>query len=218
MAAAGHWHSWQQCQELSLLNLCLSVDLLDHELAWCVDDAVLGTLWRDSAIRLWQVDASAVDKLTSLGEELRRVCHQQHATSVGLVLQWLNTLVTALPQVEQGQQADPVVRQLRLHLRQQLAHDWTLKELAATVDLDRSYCGRRFLVVDKALQWLARQRCEQAAIALITTDDASQLTSAAALAGLMRIIFSRLSSPLRHQPAYLPPAICPTRPPGTLSR
>jgi AraC family L-rhamnose operon transcriptional activator RhaR len=158
---------------LEIVNLCLSVDLLDGELSWCVGDRQLGTLWADSSVRCWHLPGSVTAQIDRLGGEL--IAHQDrnYAAALGLVLQWLGTIAAHLPPAEQGVQPDAMVRQLRVAMRQRLAYDWSLAELAAVVGLEPSYCGRRFrrAVGQSPLQWLARQRCEQAAIALLTTAD-----------------------------------------------
>ena len=64
------------------------------------------------------------------------------------------------------------MRRLRLLMRQQLAQDWSLEQLGALVDLEPSYLGRRFrrATGKSPIQWLNRQRCDQAALMLLTTD------------------------------------------------
>ena len=170
----GHWHAWEQCHHLRLFNMCLSTELLDHELTWCVDDPRLGSLWSDSAVRCWQLSDDASRQLASVMEQLQQVQDRDHIAAIGLVLISLSALVDALPPSEQGALPDALVRQLRVSMRRKLSHDWSLDELAEQAELEPSYLGRRFrrATGSSPMQWLARQRCEQAAIALLTTDQA----------------------------------------------
>ena len=47
----GHWHAWQQCQGLQLMNICISAEMLDHELAWTVHEAQLAHWWANTEVR-----------------------------------------------------------------------------------------------------------------------------------------------------------------------
>ena len=93
----GQWHSWEQCHHLQLMNLCLSADLLDHELAWCVDHAQLGTLWSGSEIRCWHIDASISQRLQTVMHAIQHSPNGEHLAAIGHVLISLELLATSLP-------------------------------------------------------------------------------------------------------------------------
>jgi AraC family L-rhamnose operon transcriptional activator RhaR len=59
-------------------------------------------------------------------------------------------------------------------LQGNLAHDWSLAELGRRHGRERSHLGRRFreVVGLSPLAWLARRRCERAAVLLLTTREA----------------------------------------------
>ena len=169
----GHWHAWKQCQDLQLLNCCLSANLLDHELAWSLHDPRLSHLWSAASVRTWHISQANTQRLSGLLKGLQAAKDHDHIASIGLVLVCLSALVDALPLADRGAQSfDQLVRDLRITMRRRLNHDWSLQELADEAGLEASYLGRRFRKATglSPIQWLARQRCEQAAILLLTSD------------------------------------------------
>ena len=124
--------AWKQCQDLQLLNCCLSANLLDHELAWSLHDPRLSHLWSAASVRTdWHISQADTQRLSGLLKGLQAAKDHDHIASIGLVLVCLSALVDALPLADRGTQSfDQLVRDLRVTMRRRLNYDWSLPRVS----------------------------------------------------------------------------------------
>ena len=184
----GAWHAFEDCHDLQVINCCFDVELLHRELAWTREDPLLSQLLWDCpyapgqggmlAFHLDQVDlADCVVHLDAL-EDLRTVPLSQHrADIVGRLSLILGHLARGADQVSGHLSGSPqpthpaVVQAIRL-FEAQIAHDWTLAELAQQLHLAPNYLGRLFKSATglPPMAYLAHRRMETAAVLLGRTD------------------------------------------------
>ena len=184
----GAWHALEDCHDLQVINCCFDVELLRRELAWTREDPLLSQLLWDGpyapgqggilTLRLGQGGlAGCVAHLDAL-ENLRTAPLSQHRADVigrlSLILGHLarggNQACGRLPGSPEPTHP-AVVRAIRL-LEAQIAHDWTLAELAEQLHLAPNYLGRLFKSATglPPMAYLAHYRMETAAVLLGRTD------------------------------------------------
>jgi AraC family L-rhamnose operon transcriptional activator RhaR len=181
----GVWHGYEDCQRLTLYNCCFSSELLRGELAWTREDPVLGyLLWTGPyaagrrgmlTTRLEpEVLADCQRHLAALGE--LRLCPavQYRADIVGRLSLLFGQLGRAAAQTHElapgpAAQIHPAIGQAMRLFEAQLAHRWTLTELAVHLHLDRSYLVRLFKASTglPPMAYLAQMRAEHAAALLL---------------------------------------------------
>lgn len=169
----GVWHGYDDAKQLRIYNCCFGAELLDRELAWTLDDPIVGAL-------LWGPrQAGGVIQLHVAPSVARRCAADLgtvrapdvHAASVGKLLQFLGTLSAcgsiAAPAI--APMVTRVVRQLEADLRRA----WRVADLARLVGVDEAYLTRRFTASMGVppMAYLARCRAERAAALLLQTRD-----------------------------------------------
>ncbi len=182
----GSWHAYHHCRGLEIYNCCFGTELLQRELAWVLEDPVLGRLLRggrdpsdrcgviplhlppeDVATCLSHLDA--LERLEGEDELVTR------AERIGHLLLLLSALARgyrpATPSAAPGRAHPEVLRAMRM-LEADICHDWSLRELAERLSLDPSYLVRLFKEVSglPPMAYLTRLRAERAAYLLLRTD------------------------------------------------
>ncbi len=176
----GAWHAYYNIrQQLRAYNLTLGPELLRHELAWALQDESLGRLLcasilspRKGGVMTCKIPEEflapcigALEQLRALGEQDNP---QHRALRIGLLLQALAHISPHLAQTHTTSRVHPAVLEV-IHLMQSdLAHDWSLPEMAEALGVDASYLVRIF---HKAMglppiAYLLRLRAERAAALL----------------------------------------------------
>ncbi len=184
----GAWHGFEDCHDLEVINCCFDVELLRRELAWTREDPLLSQLLWDGpyapghggtlALHLDQAGlAGCVVHLDAL-ENLRPAPLNYHrADIIGRLSLVLGHLARSADQERDRLSGSPepthpaVVRAIRL-FEAQIAHDWTLAELAQRLHLAPNYLGRLFKSATglPPMAYLAHYRMETAAVLLGHTD------------------------------------------------
>jgi AraC family L-rhamnose operon transcriptional activator RhaR len=183
----GVWHGYDT-QHLELYNCCFSAELLHRELAWTREDPLLGYLLWTGPLSMGRrgmlittldaptlqdclVHLDALDRLRVRPLGLHRSDIISHLT---LVLGHLARAVAADRDrlVEPTGPTHPAVVEAMRLLDSQLAHYWTLKELADQLHLSPGYLLRLFKSSTgmPPMAYLARRRVETAAGLLLHTD------------------------------------------------
>jgi AraC family L-rhamnose operon transcriptional activator RhaR len=184
----GVWHSYDDCLGLDLFNCCFSIELLRHELAWTREDPLLSyLLWtapsamdRRGVLTMHLAPGEMADCLPHLDalRELRSKATGHHrADAIAQLLLYLSHLARAtdkhrLSSERRTGPTHPAVLQGMRLLEDQLAHPWTLSDLADQLHLAPSYLVRLFraTVGLPPIAYLAQQRAETAAGLLLHTD------------------------------------------------
>lgn len=175
----GVWHAYQGCQQCAIVNCYFGAELLDRELAWMRQDALVAPLLRVV------VEDHPVARLSSAGcDQYRRLIDQliertQHVRAamrvecLGLLTALLGVLAEALEPAsfEKERTQHPAVAAAQRMLEQQLDYPWRLVELAYQLHIDRSYLVRLFRQQTglAPMAFLAQRRAERAALLLRTT-------------------------------------------------
>jgi len=184
----GAWHAFEDCHDLQVINCCFDVELLRRELAWTREDPLLSQLLWDGPYAPGQAGmlASHLDQTVLAGcvvhldalESLRTAPLSQHrADIIGRLSLILGHLARGADQARgrlsgvQEPTHPAVIRAIRL-LEAQVAHDWTLAELAEQLHLAPNYLGRLFKSATglPPMAYLAHYRMETAAVLLGRTD------------------------------------------------
>ena len=184
----GAWHAFDDCHDLQVINCCFDAELLRRELAWTREDLLLSQLLWDGpyapgqggtmALHLDRTGlAGCVVHLDAL-ESLRTAPLRQHRADIigrlSLVLGYLGRGADQASGRRPGSREPThpaVVRAIRL-FEAQIAHDWTLAELAERLHLAPNYLGRLFKSATglPPMAYLAHYRMETAAVLLGRTD------------------------------------------------
>jgi len=178
----GQWHCYERCRDLRLGNCAFGTDVLHRQLAWATGDPALATLLSARGQGIATVHLGEPDRLRCLAqvEAISALVHGRAplATAteqLGHLLVLLGTLARQAMPPASNRATDPghpAVAQAMALIEADLGHNWGLDELARRCDLDRSYLVRRFRrhAGFTPINWLARRRCEVAAVRLLTTD------------------------------------------------
>lgn len=177
----GAWHAWEECRDLSLWNVCIAAEVLARELAWVGGDPGLARLLdarSSGGVATWRLDAEGqVACGRPLGELLR--LHPGGGRLVPDQLGWLLILLGELGRRlgprpgRAGVAVHPAVAACVARLEADPGRNWALDQLASGAGLDRAYFVRLFRrsLGEPPLRWLARRRCELAAVRLLTSDE-----------------------------------------------
>ncbi|WP_219470070.1 AraC family transcriptional regulator [Nonomuraea rhizosphaerae] len=184
----GVWHGYEDCAGLALYNCCVGTDLLRNELAWTREDPRLGyLLWTGphSLQRrgLLTTHLAEVDLRTCVGylealDRLRELSiHKHRADVIGWLSLFLGhlsrTVTTGQDEPDEATVTHPTVMRVVGMVEADLAHDWTLAELAGAVALSPAYLVRLFKSATglPPMAYLGRLRVETAADLLLRTDE-----------------------------------------------
>jgi AraC family L-rhamnose operon transcriptional activator RhaR len=187
----GAWHAYLACRDLAVTNCCVGRDVLERELAWTHDDPLLNhllhtgshTIGRHGIVPLRILDPALSRCLRHLDDLRQRIATApksgSKAAPLGLLVLFLAELAQAAGD-EPGSRAamqhpvrlhDAVARALQL-LEGDIAHPWSLQELAGLLHIDRSYLVRLFKAGTglAPMASLARLRAERAALLALQTN------------------------------------------------
>ena len=184
----GVWHGYDDCQDLTLHNLCFSSELLRQELTWTRDDPMLGyLLWtgpyvtQRRGILTAHLEPETLARCESHLAELSEIRHcppaEYRADIVGrlsLLFGQVGRVVAQDHDLAPGTagQVHPAIGQAMRLFEADLARRWTLTELAAHLHLDPSYLVRLFKASTSLppMAYLAQLRAEHAATLLLHSD------------------------------------------------
>ena len=184
----GVWHGYEECTGLDLYNCCFSNELLQRELAWTREDALLGyLLWtgpnsmQRHGMLTTRLDERALTEcvahLDGLAQLRGRPVDQHRADIIGRLSLFLGYLARAVAadrgDVPGGEaHTHPAVLAAMRLLESRLAHKWTLDELADELHLTPRYVVRLFSAATglPPMAYLAQHRVERAAYLLLHTD------------------------------------------------
>jgi AraC family transcriptional regulator, L-rhamnose operon transcriptional activator RhaR len=182
----GVWHGYDDCRNLELYNCCFSSELLRHELAWTREDPLLGyLLWsgpysvRRRGTLSISLDPADFEECLLHLTALERLRHAPVVTHRGdivgrlsLLLSHLGRTVALAHRLEPAGPAHPAVGQAMRLLEGNLAHRWTLTELAGQLHLAPGYLIRLFKSATglPPMAYLGRLRAETAATLLLHSD------------------------------------------------
>jgi AraC-like DNA-binding protein len=175
----GDWHAWVGCQQVEVANLYLVPELFTDELSWVLQDADLARLLlhggesrtpvpEPELRRLdgWLTDLAATGTGRTFADRMLR------SALAGCILA---TLARGRYDSGPGSASmidEPIRRALQL-MSTDLAHPWTMTELAAATSLSVSELHRRFRsqVGTTPVGWLTRCRAEALAAHLVQGSD-----------------------------------------------
>lgn len=179
----GVWHGYSHVKRLHIFNVCFGAELLNRELAWTLEDLIVGQL-------LWGPRhgggganhfSSSPAVVTSCARDLGDVqAPDGWAVPIGRLLVFLG----ALSQGTKVAQAAPVIPALVAEVVRRLEADiprpWRMDELAQIAGVNASYLTRRFTAAMglAPMAYLTRCRAERAAALLLqTTDDIADIAT-----------------------------------------
>ena len=183
----GVWHAYRDCSQLEVYNCCFGLELLQHELAWVRQDALLSylfwsgplTLGRHGILSAHLPDTVLSGCLAHL-DELHRAGQgnpaHTRAQMIGHLILLFDMLATSIVQDDREGACAPsihptVLEGMRL-LEGNLAFPWSLTELARRLHVAPAYLVRLFKGSTglSPMAYLARIRAECAAALLLHTD------------------------------------------------
>jgi len=179
------WHCYRSCDRLEVANCCFRPALVERELgAVALDEALAGLLYPSPALRNGpahlRLEAGVLQEALNHLRTIERLQWREESAARletrGCFLMLLAAIGRSLSTAERStwQSAQrwpfPVSDCVR-RLENDMAHAWTLGELAEAVHLDASYLVRLFHrhVGAPPLQYLAHRRAERAAALLLST-------------------------------------------------
>lgn len=175
----GAWHAYVACRGLRVWNCCFGAGLVRRHLAWAASDGALGRLiGADGPDRTGLLSLRlAPDDLRECLRELAILEGRPEAPAADLIARLLLLLSRLSVAAGDGGgkrragRHPAVVRGAAL-LAGDLARPWTLAELAARLDLDRSYLVRLFRRETglPPMAYLAGERAQRAAELVLATE------------------------------------------------
>ncbi|SHN00108.1 AraC family transcriptional regulator [Cryptosporangium aurantiacum] len=183
----GVWHSYEECSDLRLYNLCFGAEILHRELAWSRADPGLGyLLWtgpmamqRRGVLNALLPDprlaecVDHLDALAELGSESTLTHRGDMVARLTLTLSVVGRAAAAAREGEPAGLTHPAVLGAMRLLEERSAYPWTLAELADELHLTPGYLVRLFKSATglPPMAYLARHRVEKAAELLLDTDE-----------------------------------------------
>ncbi|GAA2110658.1 AraC family transcriptional regulator [Actinomadura alba] len=184
----GVWHGYEECRGLDLYNCCFSNELLQRELAWTREDALLGyLLWtgpnsmQRRGMLTTRLDAQALKECVIHLDALARLRDQPVDRHRGDIIGRLSLFLSHLARAVAASRGNipgregpthPAVLEAMHLLESRLDHKWTLNELAEELHLTPRYLIRLFKSATglPPMTYLAQHRVEKAASLLLHTD------------------------------------------------
>ena len=169
----GDWHAWVGCREVEVANLYLVPELFTDELSWVLHDPDLARLLLHGGesrepvpgpaltqLDGWLVDLAATGTGRSFADRMLR------SALAGCILA---TLARGHYDSGAASVIDDRVRRVLQVMSADLAHPWTMTELAGVANLSVSELHRRFRtqVGTTPVGWLTRCRAEAVAAQLV---------------------------------------------------
>lgn len=173
----GQWHGYSGCQNLEVFNLYLGPELTHRELSWMLDVPGLARLMLQGGQPAGRLGASArADVAGWLTQLHHRGTHPSPAGAivslglVGCVLGEIQPLISAAQRA--GVEIAPPVKKAIDLMSADVAHGWTMTELASAVNLSVSHLHHQFAaqVGTAPMRWLTGLRAERAAVLVMQTE------------------------------------------------
>lgn len=177
------WHGYFECADLVVFDCFVAPELIDGALSFLDQELPLLRTIHAGPNVSWvpRIQLSAADLSRSLGE-LHSIGdistnHRSRVQVVGHLLIYLDILDRAWPERDAWElpagvrQHPAALRAMRL-MERDLAHSWTLSELAADAAVERTHLVRLFRrsVGIPPMAYLNRRRAQVAAALLVRTD------------------------------------------------
>jgi AraC family L-rhamnose operon transcriptional activator RhaR len=182
IVSPGQWHAFESCRDLRTYNCVIGMDLMQRELAWTTSDHGLGRLLARASDRqdvlALRLAPDSLPTCTACLERLRELQSDPHPGTrpiqLGNLLVLLGEIARHQSQIggEVGAKpAHPVIAEAMTIMAEDLRRPWSITALARRLDMNPSYFSRCFDQCTglSPMNWLIRQRGEQAAILLLTT-------------------------------------------------
>jgi AraC family L-rhamnose operon transcriptional activator RhaR len=182
----GSWHAYGDCRRLDVYNCCFGTELLRRELAWALEDPLVGRLFGTGPLspggRAFVSLRLAPDVLGVCRQHLDALLSLQHAGEPHARVERMGRLLLLLgvlarhaardPLPESPAEPHPAVLLVARMLEADLERAWELRDLAREACLDPSYLVRLFKAVTglPPMAYLSRERLERAAYLLLSTD------------------------------------------------
>lgn len=167
----GHWHAYEACRDLQLVNVVFAARLVHHHLAWAVADGHLAAIVAPRpAIGLHQHPDP--DGLDAVIRALQAILPDGNRPQViGQLLTVLGHVTQVLPDAPAWHLPEALGACLAA-IEDDLTREWALPDLATIAGCDPSYLGRlcRRHLRSSPIAWLHRRRAERAAVLLLTTE------------------------------------------------
>lgn len=177
------WHGYSQCQDLVVFDCFVAPELIDGTLSFLDQELPLLRTIHAGPTVSWvpRVQLSAAELSRSLGElhSISDISTDQRSRVqvVGHLLVYLDILDRAWPErdvwrLPAGAQRHPAALRAMELMERDLAHAWSLAELAADVAVERTHLVRLFRrsVGTPPMAYLNRRRAQVAAALLVRTD------------------------------------------------
>jgi len=173
----GVWHGYSQAKKLRIFNVCFGAELLNRELAWTLEDPVVGQL-------LWGPrhgggGANHFNASAAVVKACARGLGDVHAPDgwavpIGRLLVFLGALSQGANVTSASEQViPPLVAEVVRSLEADIPRAWRMDELAKIAGVNPSYLTRRFTAAMglAPMAYLTRCRAERAAALLLQTSD-----------------------------------------------
>jgi AraC family L-rhamnose operon transcriptional activator RhaR len=178
----GQWHAFERCRELRTYNCVVGMDLIQRELAWTLTDnslaRLVGRTRNQHDILAIKLENQHLQLCLDYLERLRGIQNGKHPCirpiQLGYILVLLGELAShrsASQGADDTELAHPAITKAMELMAGDLAREWSITALAEQLDLNASYFSRCFTRCTglSPMNWLIRQRAEQAAILLLTS-------------------------------------------------
>ena len=171
----GVWHGYDQVEGLLILNCCFGIELLSRELAWTLDDPVLGPLLfgpreKSGGVIHLCIPVSKRAACQRAWRDLEAMEHDGNrggGAAIGRLLVYLDHLARAAGSGAKmaGPDIPPIVAQSIRRLEAEIAHSWRVEELAREAGVSSGHLTRQFTAAVglAPLAYLSRCRAERAA-------------------------------------------------------
>lgn len=173
----GQWHGYRGCRQLDVYNLYLGPELAHRELSWLLDFPGLARFFLQGGQLSDRLTprrrADVVGWLEDLGARSAQQFAASSIVSLGLVSCVLGEVAeTASRENGPAQVMSKPVRDALGAMYADLAHGWTIAELARLTNISGSHLQHSFTaqVGSPPMSWLTGVRAERAAVLLIQTD------------------------------------------------
>ena len=183
----GAFHTYCDCDSLQLFNCFFGTEFFEKELGFVVQNPLLNYLLWAGPLNKQRGGILALKLPPSqwafCREQINACWALTHSSHPSERIRWMSHLLLLLDSLCTGlelQSATPGLRNRHLHaavdegtrlLESQMAHAWSLQELAAQLHINPSYLVRLFKqhIGLAPMQYLARLRAETAAHLLLTS-------------------------------------------------
>jgi AraC family L-rhamnose operon transcriptional activator RhaR len=173
----GQWHGYRECSDLDVFNLYLGPELAHHELSWLFDFPALARFFLQGGQLRTELSSESRSQVASWLEDLGGRTPQKVSASSIISLGLASCVLGKVAEIAASDDApaQPLsqpVRDALSAMYADLAHSWTIAELARLTNISSSHLQHSFTaqVGSPPMSWLAGVRAERAAMLLIQTD------------------------------------------------